>query len=570
MVLDTLGVINQKFFSLSNYTLTKQLLLINFFAAIIGLLIFFLINLYLINTDKSIDLKVNETKNNLQSISIYLENNSIARVPLFKNCRINNIIDESCSTDNFFDDIKLSNPELEPTSAQQYIIQNFLDSNVNIRIYNNSMIEIINSSTIFLGDKNTSAIKVLEISETGENSENLATNYLNSYLKIFNFFYAKQIRKIYTDDIVRKKHDIQIFKETNKKRRLISHKYIDQNDNIIHLSSAPIITNNKVYGIVILSLMIDEKNNDLGFTSFTLFNFYILFIFVTILLSLFFIRDLISPIKELSKITLLEREKIRNKKKLRYPKRQDEIGILSIEIQNMSNELKTQMHKLEKFTADVAHELKNPLTSIKNSSELLLNKNISNENKNIILKNFNSDVNRMNKLISDISDFSRIIAEIENEEFQLVNINSFLSEFKNNFYNYEKDLKIELNLDSDNRSVLVNKNKFLQVILNLIDNSISVVKKQSIILISSKIVKNKILKLKFYDQGPGIKIEDKNKIFERFYTDRDINKQYHSGLGLSISREIIKSFKGTIELTESDNMNFRGACFMIKLPLRDV
>ena len=570
MVLDTLGVINQKFFSLSNYTLTKQLLLINFFAAIIGLLIFFLINLYLINTDKSIDLKVNETKNNLQSISIYLENNSIARVPLFKNCRINNIIDESCRTDNFFDDIKLSNPELEPTSAQQYIIQNFLDSNVNIRIYNNSMIEIINSSTIFLGDKNTSAIKVLEISETGENSENLATNYLNSYLKIFNFFYAKQIRKIYTDDIVRKKHDIQIFKETNKKRRLISHKYIDQNDNIIHLSSAPIITNNKVYGIVILSLMIDEKNNDLGFTSFTLFNFYILFIFVTILLSLFFIRDLISPIKELSKITLLEREKIRNKKKLRYPKRQDEIGILSIEIQNMSNELKTQMHKLEKFTADVAHELKNPLTSIKNSSELLLNKNISNENKNIILKNFNSDVNRMNKLISDISDFSRIIAEIENEEFQLVNINSFLSEFKNNFYNYEKDLKIELNLDSDNRSVLVNKNKFLQVILNLIDNSISVVKKQSIILISSKIVKNKILKLKFYDQGPGIKIEDKNKIFERFYTDRDISKQYHSGLGLSISREIIKSFKGTIELTESDNMNFRGACFMIKLPLRDV
>ncbi len=570
MVLDTLGVINQKFFSLSNYTLTKQLLLINFFAAIIGLLIFFLINLYLINTDKSIDLKVNETKNNLQSISIYLENNSIARVPLFKNCRINNIIDESCSTDNFFDDIKLSNPELEPTSAQQYIIQNFLDSNVNIRIYNNSMIEIINSSTIFLGDKNTSDIKVLEISETGENSENLVTNYLNSYLKIFNFFYAKQIRKIYTDDIVRKKHDIHIFKETNKKRRLISHKYIDQNDNIIHLSSAPIITNNKVYGIVILSLMIDEKNNDLGFTSFTLFNFYILFIFVTILLSLFFIRDLISPIKELSKITLLEREKIRNKKKLRYPKRQDEIGILSIEIQNMSNELKTQMHKLEKFTADVAHELKNPLTSIKNSSELLLNKNISNENKNIILKNFNSDVNRMNKLISDISDFSRIIAEIENEEFQLVNINSFLSDFKNNFYNYEKDLKIELNLDSDNRSVLVNKNKFLRVILNLIDNSISVVKKQSIILISSKIVKNKILKLKFYDQGPGIKIEDKNKIFERFYTDRDISKQYHSGLGLSISREIIKSFKGTIELTESDNMNFRGACFMIKLPLRDV
>ena len=73
--------------------------------------------------------------------------------------------------------------------------------------------------------------------------------------------------------------------------------------------------------------------------------------------------------------------------------------------------------------------------------------------------------------------------------------------------------------------------------------------------------------IKVYDQGKGIKFVDKEKVFERFYTDREVSRNDHSGLGLSISREIIKSFNGSIELTESDNFNFRGACFMIKLPL---
>ena len=72
--------------------------------------------------------------------------------------------------------------------------------------------------------------------------------------------------------------------------------------------------------------------------------------------------------------------------------------------------------------------------------------------------------------------------------------------------------------------------------------------------------------IKIYDQGKGINFADKEKISERFYTDREISRREHSGLGLSISREIIKSFNGTIELTESDNFNF-SACFMIKLPL---
>ena len=570
MDLDTLGVINFKYFTLSNYNLTHQLLFINLFAALIGFILFLTINFYLVITDNSIENKIEEIKNDLQSTTIFLENNSIVRIPLFKSCRINNLIDQSCSNHNQNNQIKLSELELEPTSAQQYIIQNFLETDVNIRIYNNNMIEIINSSTLFVGNNSTSDIKVIEISESQEINTDSIGYYLNQYLYLFNKLYFKIVREKYTNDIVKKKHDIKIFKETNKKRRLISHKYIDQENNIVHLSSAPIINNNRVFGVIISSFIIEEDNYDLGLTSFTLFNFYILSILVTILLSLLYIRGLIVTLKKLSKITLLERQKIRTQSKLTYPNRKDEVGILSNEIQKMTNDLKLQINQLEKFTTDVAHELKNPLTAIKSSSELLLKQSLSEHNKNIILSNFNKEVDRMNRLISDISNFSKTISEIESERFELVDLNHFLNKLKNNYLGNSKNVDIIIKSEDSNFNVLLNEDKLLQVMINLIENSLSLVSHRSSILINLQKIDQNFVELKIYDQGNGINFKDKDKIFNRFYTDRDEFRSNHSGLGLSISKEIIKSFEGTIELTKSDNLDFRGACFMIKLPLQPV
>ena len=108
----------------------------------------------------------------------------------------------------------------------------------------------------------------------------------------------------------------------------------------------------------------------------------------------------------------------------------------------------------------------------------------------------------------------------------------------------------------------------MQVILNLIDNSISISEAKSTILITSNKKNKNLVEIKIYDQGKGIDFKDKIKIFDRFYSDRKFDRDKHSGLGLSISYEIISSFNGTIELTESDNLDFRGACFLIKLPLK--
>jgi len=233
----------------------------------------------------------------------------------------------------------------------------------------------------------------------------------------------------------------------------------------------------------------------------------------------------------------------------------------------MSNELKSQINQLEKFSSDVAHELKNPLTAIKSSIELLTSKNITIENRSKLMNNFNKDIDRMNKLISDISHFSKTIAEIEIENFELININKFLKENFSEHAKNKKNIKILLQVDNNKNLVLLNKDKFLQVILNLIDNSISIAENNSNILITSNKKNENYVEIKIYDQGKGIDFREKNKIFNRFYTDRIDDRDQHSGLGLSISYEIINSFNGSIELTESDNLDFRGACFLIKLPL---
>ncbi len=264
----------------------------------------------------------------------------------------------------------------------------------------------------------------------------------------------------------------------------------------------------------------------------------------------------------------MEREKIKNSKEYKYPKRGDEIGILANQIQIMSKDLKTQMEQLEKFSTDVAHELKNPLTAIKSSSELLLKNKISEENKIIIIKNFNKEVDRMNRLISDISNFSRTMSEIEIEDFKLINLNKFIENYKKNYLGNSRNINLKLCLDNKNLNIVVNEDKLFQVIINIIENSISFSENNSSILIKSENIDNQYACLKIYDQGPGISIEYKDKIFDRFYSDRKETNNKYSGLGLSISKEIIKSFNGSIELTKSDERDFTGACFLIKLPLR--
>ena len=568
MVLDTLGVI-KRLFSLSSYNLTFQLIILNLIILFLGLIFLSYFNLNLIQNNKFIDDRDQSIKINLSNIAKYLENTSILRVPIFQydyRCRYLEDVDtykENCIVADKTNPIELSEPELEKFTTEQFIFQNYGDKDFETSIYNENWIKIADSSNLFLST-DVEEINLLDSNENSINFNNFFENiYINNFNLINNYILANKFNKNLDNNV----HEIILIINTIKDKKLITKTFKDENDDIIRILTSPIIQDNKVYGVVLIKYKLIINNIELAKQSLNFFNFFLLFILVTILLSYIFLRSLIVPLRQLTKITVLERDKT-NKKKLIYPLRSDEIGILSNQIQLMSNELKSQINQLEKFSSDVAHELKNPLTAIKSSIELLTNKNISEKNRSILINNFNKDIDRMNKLISDISHFSKTIAEIEIENFELVNMNNFLKEYFSENLTNKKNIQIFLKTDDNINLVLLNKDKLLQVMLNLIDNSISIAENNSDILITSNKKNENFVEIKVYDQGKGIAFKEKDKIFDRFYTDRQDDRDQHSGLGLSISYEIINLFNGSIELTESDKLDFRGACFLIKLPLK--
>ena len=575
MDLDILGVIKKKIFNLSNYRLSFQLLIINLFIIFFGTVFLLIFNYYLIKNDKFIENEDKISKIELEKITEYLQNNSIIRIPLYQTnyrCRyIDKKIDtklyeeENCEDEQVnLNSLELSDLELEKFITEQYIIQNYIDKKYDIKIFNDNWIKIADSNDLYLPDQ----VNQSEIYDNQPKKINLINVYQETYYNFFNSIYYYIINKRFIDLSTKKTHDINIVSETIRKKEIIEKLFINNDNKIIKVSSSPLMLDQKVYGVAILSHQFIKYNNDLAKNSINLLNFFIILIIIIIILSFFFLRGLILPLNQLTKITVLERDKIKNTSNIDYPIRSDEIGILAEQIQIMSKDLKSQMQQLEKFTTDVAHELKNPLTAIKSSSELLLKNSISEENKLKVIKNFNKEVDRMNRLISDISNFSRTITEIEIEKFKTLDLSTFLKNLNNNYLGNSKNISLNIEINNSNIIVLVNEDKLLQVILNLIENSVSVSKENSKILIKLSKIDSQNAGIKIYDQGNGVDFAYKDKIFERFYTDRDEFRSDHSGLGLSISKEIIKSFNGTIELTKSDNFDFSGACFMINLPLR--
>ena len=568
MALDILGVI-KRLFTLSSYNLTFQLIIINLIIVFLGLVFLSYFNFNLIQNNKFIDNRDQSIRLNLSNITKYLENTSILRVPIFQydyRCRYLQDIEaykESCDLADNINPIELSEPELEKFTTEQFIFQNFGDKDFNTIIYNENWIKIADSSNLFL----STDVEEIDLSETRENIADFSNLFEKIYINNFNYINNYILKNKFTKNLDKNVHEIILIIDTIKEKQKLVKTFEDENNDITRILTSPIIQDNNVYGVVLIKYKLLLNNNELARQSLNFFNFFLLFIVVTILLSFIFLRGLITPLRQITKITVLERDKT-NKKKLIYPLRSDEIGILSNQIQLMSNELKSQINQLEKFSSDVAHELKNPLTAIKSSIELLTSKNITNENRTKVMNNFNKDIDRMNRLISDISHFSKTIAEIEIENFELTNVNKFLKENFGEKSTNKKNIKILLQTDNNKNLVLLNKDKFLQVILNLIDNSISIAKNNSNILITSNKRNENCVEIKIYDQGKGIDFKEKNKIFDRFYTDRIDDRDKHSGLGLSISYEIINSFNGSIELTESDKLDFRGACFLIKLPLK--
>ena len=544
-------------FRLSNYSLTYQLLIINLITAFIGFISLLVFNFYLIQDDRNILIEYDSTLLKVNKISNFLSNNAISRVPLFNENCDNNTEDQDCV-------INISEPTLDPTTTQQYIMQNYLQTNFDVIVYNDGWVKFADTEDMYISNE----VSEIAIDAKIGTSDNFIDNYRQFYIDFFNKFRKNFIKNKYIKVAQKFRSEINLVSETIKNKKIIINKFYNNEKDIIQIISSPVLYNDKIYGVVIVSYPLVHNNYNLGLNSYNLFNFYIFLVLIILFISFFFSKSLVSPIKTLSKLTLIERTKIKPKITFSYPVRGDEIGTLSNEIQKMSLDLKTQINQLEKFAADVSHELKNPLTSLQSANELILNDNIAEKDKDILNKNITKDIKRMNKLISDISNFTQIKAEIETESFEYININEFLIYVANSYNENKKNIKIEIETNDQKLYVAANKDKLSQVFYNLIDNSISILSKNQNVFIQSRSLDQKNIEIKVYDQGKGIPLKDAEKIFYRFYTDRDADKGDHSGLGLSISREIVNSFGGVIKLVKSDRRLYPGACFIINLPLK--
>lgn len=552
--------------SLSNYSLTSQILIINFLTAIIGLFFFIIINFFLISTDTEKRFKIKLKQNNkiINQIANYLEESAILRVRLF-----NETCEENISKDSNYEiknniqeceDIILSEPQLEPTITQKYVIQNYLDENFIVKIYDESWIVYVDTEEMYL----SSDVMELDIENFPENRNffNVYKNlYLNLFQNIHDFFIKIKLQSFFIDF----RGDIFVVQETIKKQLSSSNIYLDSENNITQIISKPIVKNSSVYGVVLIKSILNQDENHISIISFNLINLYLVIILIMFLLSLFFSRSLISPIKLLSRITRSEREKSNKKNNLEYPRRKDEIGILGKDISSMSDDLKKRINEIESFASDVSHELKNPLSSLKSSSELLIQNKITEDSKNLLIKNMTKDIERMNILISDISNYTLTQVEIDEEIFEkfdvIVIVEDFIKSLPHN------NIKIDFKSNNAPAYIVANKNKLAQVFYNIIHNSFSYSPSKSKILINT-IIQDENIIFHIVDQGIGVPLDFKEKIFDRFYTDRLKDKDKHTGLGLSISRKIIESFKGSINLIENHYEIYQGACFEIKLPLK--
>jgi two-component system, OmpR family, sensor histidine kinase ChvG len=299
---------------------------------------------------------------------------------------------------------------------------------------------------------------------------------------------------------------------------------------------------------------------------------------VMIVLSMLLAGTIAGPVRRLADAAERVRRRIRTRVEIpNFTGRHDEIGHLSGTLREMTDALYSRIEAIESFAADVAHELKNPLTSLRSAVETLPRVK-SEDSRQRLLAVIVHDVKRLDRLISDISDASRLDAELQRQETAQVNI-AKVAEALVSVANEVRhdDVKVVLALEGGppNRFMVAGYDSRLgQVISNLLDNARSFSPPGGTVRLTCRRLRKEI-EIIVDDDGPGVRLDAIDKIFERFYTDRpEQGFGQNSGLGLSISKQIVEAHGGSIRVENriaqaappGEEPRVLGARFVVRLP----
>lgn len=293
---------------------------------------------------------------------------------------------------------------------------------------------------------------------------------------------------------------------------------------------------------------------------------------ITIGLSFYMAGTIARPIRRLA----LAAEQVRHGHGRRhkipdFSDRGDEIGELSVALKEMTEALWNRMDAIERFAADVSHEIKNPLTSVRSAVETAARLSDP-EKQRKLLAIIQDDVERLNRLITDISDASRIDAELSRADTEPVNITAMIKTLGEIYGVTTEDDAVNFSVAIPAGEALVVagiESRLVQVLRNLIGNAISFSPQGGTIALRAE-REGKFVRIQVEDDGPGLPENKLDAIFERFYSERPEREKFgtHSGLGLSISKQIVDAHGGLIwaENRKAADGGILGARFVVKLP----
>jgi len=294
---------------------------------------------------------------------------------------------------------------------------------------------------------------------------------------------------------------------------------------------------------------------------------------LSVALSLFLARTIVRPLRRIALAAHRVRlGRAREVKVPRLPSRRDEIGFLARSVSDMSQSLRQRIDNIEHFAADVTHELKNPLASLRSALDGM--ERVEDPELRAKLHDIAShDVLRLDRLIGDISEAARTDAELARAKFEPVDLGPLIEQLVGSWeYRRERgDARIAFARPRKQSAVVLgDPARLARAIDNIIDNAVSFSPSGGLVEVAAAHVGESV-RIRIDDEGPGVPTEAREAIFNRFHSVRPEDEQFgrHSGLGLAIARAIVEGHDGEIDVQDRDDAP-SGARFIITLPAADI